>query len=101
MDTREGKKLHDTLSFVGLRAQATAVGLLQLSIELIKVGVLDEAAVTRIKQAIFNDIALSRPSSQAKDEYEATLHRRLDDLFTAKEASASLVEGQHGHDAPS
>ncbi|MGI4880862.1 MAG: hypothetical protein ACRYG4_25640, partial [Janthinobacterium lividum] len=69
--------------------------------ELIKVGVLDEDAVTRIKRAIFNDIALSRPSSQAKDEFEATLHRRLDDLFTAKEASASHVEDDHEQDAPS
>ena len=86
MDEREGKRLHDTLGFVGLRAQATAVGLLQLSIELIKAGVLDEAAVTRIKQAIFNDIALSRPSSLEKRDYEATLHRRLDDLFTAETA---------------
>ena len=89
MDTREGKQLHDTLGFVGLRAQATAVGLLQLSIELIKAGVLDEAAVEQIKRAIFNDIALSRPISLEKAAYEETLHRRLDDLFMAKEAPAT------------
>ena len=89
MDMRDGKKLHDTLGFVGLRAQATAVGLLQLSVELIKAGILDEAAVMRIKTAIFHDIALSRPSSLEKIEYEATLHRRLDALFTAQVAPAT------------
>ncbi len=82
MDNRAGKQLHDTLGFVGLRAQATAVGLLQLSAELVRAGVLDNDAVTRIKQAIFDDLALTRPISQAKTEYEAALQRRLDQLFT-------------------
>jgi len=82
MDSRAGKQLHDTIGFLGLRAQATAVGLLQLSAELIKAGVLDEAAVGRIKQAIFDDLALGRPPSQTKLDYEEMLHRRLDHLFT-------------------
>lgn len=86
MDTRAGKQLHDTLGFVGLRAQATAVGLLQLTAELIKAGVLDDDAVGRIKQAIFDDLALTRPASQAKTSYEATLKRRLDGLFSTKDA---------------
>lgn len=84
MDTRAGKQLHDTLGFVGLRAQATAVGLLQLTAELVKAGVLDDDAVGRIKQAIFDDLALTRPTSQAKTDYEATLQRRLDRLFSTK-----------------
>lgn len=84
MDTRTGKQLQDTLGFVGLRGQATAVGLLQLTTELVKVGVLDNDAVDRIKQAIFDDLALTRPASQAQTEYEATLQRRLDRLFSPK-----------------
>ena len=83
MDTRPGKERHDTVTFLGLRAQATAVGLVQLAAELIKVGILDAAAVDRIKQAIFDDLALSRPPSRAKAEYEVILHRRLDGLFVA------------------
>ena len=85
MDTRPGKERHDTVTFLGLRAQATAVGFIQLAAELIKVGILDAAAVERIKQAIFNDLALSRPPSRAKAEYEVILHRRLDGLFVASE----------------
>lgn len=87
MDTRAGKQLHDTLGFVGLRAQATAVGLVQLTAELVKAGVLDDDAVTRIKQAIFDDLALTRPMSQAKTGYETTLRRRLDGLFSAHKNS--------------
>jgi hypothetical protein len=86
MDNRPAKQRHDTIGFLGLRAQATAVGLLQLSVELIKVGVLDAAAVGRIKQAIFDDLALSRPRSQEKTEYEALLHHRLEHLFSADAA---------------
>lgn len=85
MDTRAGKQLHDTLGFVGLRAQATAVGLLQLTAELVKAGVLDDDAVGRIKTAIFDDLALTRPMSQAKTGYEAILKRRLDQLFSTND----------------
>ncbi len=81
MDNRAGKQLHDTLSFVGLRAQATAVGLLAVTAELIRAGVLDEAAVQRIKDAIFADLALGRPTSREKRDYEAMLKKRLDSLF--------------------
>ena len=86
MDTRAGKQLHDTLGFVGLRAQATAVGLLQLTAELVTAGVLDDDAVGRIKQAIFDDLALTRPMSQAKTAYEAILRQRLDRLFSTNKA---------------
>ena len=88
MDMREGKQLHDALGLVGLRAQATAVGLLQLSAELVRAGVLDEAAIGRVKQAIFNDLALSRPRSQTRTDYEASLRRRLDEFFTCPAATA-------------
>ena len=81
MDEREENRLHDAVSFVGLRAQATAVGLLQLSAELVRAGVLDEAAVTRIKEAIAKDIALSRPRSAVKEDYERSIRERLDGLF--------------------
>ena len=66
MDNRKGKEAHDLIGFVGLRAHATAVGLEQLSIELVRAGLLEEEAITRIKDAIFDDVALSRPSSLSR-----------------------------------
>lgn len=78
MDERAGKEVHQLVSFVGLRAQATAVGLLQLSAELLRAGVLREDAIARIKTAIINDLELSRPISLSKDEFNRTTVRRLD-----------------------
>ena len=78
MDKTEDKKLHDTLGFVGLRAQATAVGLLQLSAELKRVGVLDEDAIAR-------EISLSRPRSPHNADFYANLRGRLDRLFAREE----------------
>ena len=85
MDETEEIKLHETVSFVGLRAQATAVGLLQLSAELVRAGVLDKAAVDRIKEAIAKDIALSRPRSVGREEYMGLVRERLDGLFGPKD----------------
>lgn len=74
-------RLHECLDFIGLRAQATSVGLLQLCAELVKVGVLDDAAVERIKTAIQKDITVSRRGKHGQDEFEATLRKRLDSVF--------------------
>lgn len=86
MDTRETKRLHDEIGFVGLRAQATAVGLLQLSIELRRIGVLDDEAIERVKNAIADDLMLSRPSHMTRAEHEASVRQRLDRLFSGSEA---------------
>lgn len=80
------KKLHETLDLLGMRAQAASVGMIQLSIELARVGVLDEAALGRIKDAIFGEIALRRPVSVPKEEFDRTMRRRLDALFAGDEA---------------
>lgn len=93
MDERDEHRLHETIGFVGLRAQATAVGLLQLSAELVRAGVLDEAAVTRIKEAIAKDIALSRPRSATKEDYERSIRERLDGLFGGKETVGDTPPG--------
>ena len=86
MAERDEEKLHETISFVGLRAQATTVGLLQLSAELVRAGVLDDAALSRIKDAIAKDIALSRPRSADREEYDRSLRARLDSLFAGQVA---------------
>jgi hypothetical protein len=79
------RRLHQTVSLVGLRAHATAVGLIQLTTELVRAGVLDQAAVGRIKCAIANDLMLSPPSSVKKAEFETWVRNRLDALFACEE----------------
>lgn len=96
MDTREGKQTHDLISFVGLRANATAVGLLQLSAELVRAGVLGDDAIKRIKEAIVNDLALNRPRSRTKDEFERTTRLRLDRLFAGEEHLAAAGQQPDG-----
>ena len=81
----ESKRLHETITFLGLRAQATAVGMIQTAIELRRAGVLGDDAVGRIKDAIFADLALSCPRSQTRSVYEDNLRRRLDGLFAERE----------------
>ena len=85
MDSAEHRKLRESVDLLGLRAQATAVGMVQLSIELVRAGVLDEAALGRIKDAIRGDIMLSRPTAVERDEYDQSIRRRLDALFAGKE----------------
>lgn len=85
MDIKDERRLHETIGMVGLRAHATAVGLIQLTAELRRAGVIDEDAVGRIKDAIAKDIVLTRPISQPKAMYDAAVRRRLDALFSGKE----------------
>ena len=79
-------RLHEALDFVGLRAHATAVGLLQLTAELVRAGVLCDGAVERIKDAIVRDIMLTRPRSVSREEFERTIRPRLDALFAGEAA---------------
>lgn len=81
----EDKRLHDSIDLVGMRAQATTVGLIQLSIELNRAGVLDQGAIDRIKEAIANEISLNRPRSMSAENFDANLHRRLDRLFSGED----------------
>ncbi len=81
----ESRQLHDAVTFLGIRAQATAVGMITIAVELRRAGVLDDAAIGRIKDSIFNDLALSCPRSQPKATFENNLRQRLDALFAEKE----------------
>lgn len=80
----EDKRLHDAIDLVGMRAQATTVGLIQLSVELKRAGVLDEAAVGRIKEAIAKEICLNRPKSIPQEHFRESLGKRLDRLFAGE-----------------
>lgn len=90
MDTREGKQLHDAIGLVGLRAQATAVGLIQLTAELVRAGVLDDDAVGRVKDKIAQDLALDRPPHAVKEVFERELRDRLDRLFSGESKMTPL-----------
>lgn len=79
------KKLHFDLTNVGLRAQATAAGLLQLCLELRRAGVLDDSAIERIKGAIACDIEVAAPRSVATADYRRDIRARLDKLFAGEE----------------
>ena len=79
--TVEARELHQTLEFIGLRAQATTVGLLQLCAELVKARVLDDAAVQRIKDAIHREITVSHSRGHFREEFEEVLRQRLDAIF--------------------
>ncbi|MES2174406.1 MAG: hypothetical protein V4523_10735 [Pseudomonadota bacterium] len=83
------KKLHFDLSNVGLRAHATAAGLLQLCQELRRAGVLDEPAIERIKDAIACDIEVSASRSVATAAYRRDIKARLDKLFAGEEKVGS------------
>jgi hypothetical protein len=85
MENCDTRKLRETMDLLGMRAQATGAGLVQLMIELHRVGVIDQAAIDRIKDAICGDLMLSRPASVERREYEQSLRRRLDGLFTGQE----------------
>lgn len=81
----ERKKLHYDLSNVGLRAQATAVGMVQLCIELHRSNVLDELATERIKNAIADEVSLNAPPSIGLEEYRQDIKGRLDRLFAGEQ----------------
>jgi hypothetical protein len=76
------QRTHEAITYVGLRAHATVVGLLQLTKELHRAAVLDDDAVSRIKMAICDDLSLSRPPWKSKSDYETTISHRLDQLFS-------------------
>lgn len=94
----EDKRLHETINFLGLRAQATVVGLVQLVRELEAARVLAPEAVTRIKDAIAADLALARPRAVKPEEFDRSLRERLDALFAGTEpvgtGNASRLAGQ-------
>ena len=80
-DKEKARRLHDDLEFIGLRAQATSVGLIQLCAELMRVGVLDDSAIQRIKEAVQSDISISNPRVHGRGEFQETLRKRLDSIF--------------------
>lgn len=86
MEPSETRKLRESIDLLGIRTQAAAVGMIQIAIELRRAGMLDEAAIGRVKDAILGDLMLSRPPSGDPAGYEQSLRKRLDALFTGRES---------------
>ena len=93
MDATENRKLRESVDLLGLRAQVTAVGFVQMAVELKRAGVLDDAALGRIKDAICGDIMLSKPTAIEREEYERSIRRRLDALFEGREPVGKTPSG--------
>jgi hypothetical protein len=83
------KRLHFDLTNVGLRAQATAVGLVQLCVELQRAKVLDQPALERIKDAIADEVSVTAPRALASPEYRHDIRSRLDRLFAGEQEVGS------------
>lgn len=91
------KRLHYELDNVGLRAQATAAGLLQLCMELRRANLIDQPAVERIKSAIAEEIITASPRAVCCDAHRRDVRDRLDRLFAGEQevgsADALAFEG--------
>lgn len=83
------KRLHFDVVNVGLRAQATAVGLVRTCIELKQANILNEAAIERIKDAIADDVSVSAPRPLSSPEYRDEIRTRLDRLFAGEQEVGS------------
>jgi len=79
--SEDTKRLNFDLTNVGLRAQATAAGFVQLCKELRAAGVIDEAAVSRIKDVVADNITLNCPRKANRGSYRQEVSLRLEAIF--------------------
>lgn len=85
MNEHDHHRVHHALQFLGMRAQATAMGLVQLCQELRRAGVLDQAAVDRVKDSIAEELAENAPRTAIKQQYLKDIRERLDRIFAGEE----------------
>ncbi|OAN66662.1 hypothetical protein [Sphingomonas sp. TDK1] len=78
---QEQRQLHIDITNVGLRAQGTAIGLIQLCIELRRCNVLDESALDNIKDAISDELYMGGGRRVAARQRRSDIRMRLDRLF--------------------
>ncbi|MBR2171141.1 hypothetical protein [Sphingopyxis sp.] len=78
------RERHQTLDLIGLRAHATAVGLIQLCEELLNAGVLSAAGLDRIKDAICSELTVAKRARVSRQwDFDDTLRQRIDAVFPA------------------
>jgi hypothetical protein len=91
-DTR---RLNFDLTNVGLRAQATAAGFVQLCKELRAVGVIDDYAVSRIKDVVADNITLNCPRKVNRADYRQEVSQRLEAIFEGQQRVGDINDLLH------
>ena len=86
------ERIHANLESIGIRASGAAIGLFQLMRELLDAGVLDRAAIDRIKEAVIVDLAASRPRSQTLADYQQRVRERMDMLVPVNDDTARPLQ---------
>lgn len=88
----DAKQLHFDLANVGLRAQATAAGLVQLCRELQSAGILTPDAVDRVKDSITQEIGLAAPLHRRCEAYRNEARSRLDRIFAGDQQVGAAAD---------
>lgn len=82
MTTREqAEHRHSEVSLAGFRAHAAAIGLVHLLRELRIAGVLSASAVERIRDAVVDELMLSRPLHAQEEDFRNRLRVRFERLM--------------------
>jgi hypothetical protein len=79
------KQLHNDVTNVGLRAQATAVGLIQLCIELRKSNALSEEGLGNVKKAIADELLIGPYRRYCSREQRVEIETRIDRIFAGEQ----------------
>lgn len=95
------KQLHNDVTNVGLRAQATAVGLIQLCIELRKTNALSEEGLSNVKKAIADELLIGQNRRYCSREQRCEIEARIDRVFAGEQkvgpaGELSFVTDQEG-----
>jgi len=93
----DSQQVQLALDSIGMRQRGTAVGLLQLCKELLDAGVLEEDAVTRIREAIVEDVALNCPRTLPVAEYQCMVRERLNSILARPKGAPIMQEGMPAH----
>jgi hypothetical protein len=89
MDDPEVKRLHAAMRFLEMPATTTSLGFLKLVEELERAGILDEAAVERIKTAMYKELCLRLPAHLRTQFFESMVREHLNRLFSGDEPLAT------------
>lgn len=79
------KQLHNDVTNVGLRAQATAVGLIQLCIELRNTNALSEEGLGNVKKAIADELLIGPYRRYCSREQRVEIETRIDRIFAGEQ----------------
>ena len=81
MSEAENELRHNEINLAGFRAHGATVGLIQILKELRRSGALDESAISRVRNAVADELALKRPLRADADQFRERIRNRLDRLL--------------------